>query len=51
MPKVFCHNDAQRSNIVIGTDQVYLLDWEYGPWIKAILLVLLVLEMLSLRMH
>ena len=30
MPKVFCHNDAQRSNIVIGTDQVYLLDWEYA---------------------
>lgn len=30
MPKVFCHNDAQRSNIVIGRDQVYLLDWEYA---------------------
>ncbi|MCF7932131.1 MAG: phosphotransferase family protein [Acholeplasmataceae bacterium] len=28
-PKVFCHNDAQRSNIVIG-DQLYLLDWEYA---------------------
>jgi len=30
--KVFCHNDAQRSNIVIGTDQVYLLDWEYAGY-------------------
>ncbi|AUD65361.1 hypothetical protein BK011_06535 [Tenericutes bacterium MZ-XQ] len=30
MPKVFCHNDAQRSNIVIGKDQLYLLDWEYA---------------------
>ncbi len=30
MPKVFCHNDAQRSNIVIAEDQVYLLDWEYA---------------------
>jgi thiamine kinase-like enzyme len=29
MPKVFCHNDAQRSNIVIG-DRLYLLDWEYA---------------------
>ena len=32
MPKVFCHNDAQRSNIVIGKDQIYLLDWEYAGW-------------------
>ena len=31
LPKVFCHGDAQRSNIVIG-DQVYLLDWEYAGW-------------------
>lgn len=31
-PKVFCHNDAQRSNIVIGVDQVYLLDWEYAGY-------------------
>lgn len=31
-PKVFCHNDAQRSNIVIGVDQVYLLDWEYAAY-------------------
>ncbi len=30
-PKVFCHGDAQRSNIVIG-DRVYLLDWEYAGW-------------------
>lgn len=30
MPKVFCHNDAQRSNIVIAKDQIYLLDWEYA---------------------
>ena len=28
--KVFCHNDAQRSNIVIGEDRLYLLDWEYA---------------------
>lgn len=30
-PKVFCHGDAQRSNIVIG-DRLYLLDWEYAGW-------------------
>lgn len=30
-PKVFCHGDAQRSNILIGR-QVYLLDWEYAGW-------------------
>jgi len=29
-PKVFCHNDAQRSNILIGQDQLYLLDWEFA---------------------
>ncbi|MDO9629340.1 MAG: choline/ethanolamine kinase family protein [Acholeplasmataceae bacterium] len=29
-PKVFCHNDAQRSNMVIGENQLYLLDWEYA---------------------
>lgn len=29
-PKVFCHNDAQRSNMVVGKDQLYLLDWEYA---------------------
>lgn len=29
-PKVFCHNDAQRSNMVIGEDRFYLLDWEYA---------------------
>ncbi len=29
-PKVFCHGDAQRSNIVLGKDHVYLLDWEYA---------------------
>jgi len=29
-PKVFCHNDAQRSNMVIAKDQIYLLDWEYA---------------------
>jgi thiamine kinase-like enzyme len=28
--KVFCHNDAQRSNIVVGEKQLYLLDWEYA---------------------
>ena len=27
---VFCHNDAQRSNIVIAKDKLYLLDWEYA---------------------
>ncbi len=31
-PKVFCHGDAQRSNIVIGKDRLYLLDWEYSGW-------------------
>lgn len=30
-PKVFCHGDAQRSNIVIG-QRLYLLDWEYSGW-------------------
>ncbi len=29
-PKVFCHNDAQRSNMVIAKDRLYLLDWEYA---------------------
>jgi len=29
-PKVFCHNDAQRSNMVIGDSKIYLLDWEYA---------------------
>lgn len=29
-PKVFCHNDAQRSNIVLANNQLYLLDWEYA---------------------
>ena len=29
-PKVFCHNDAQRSNMVISGDRLYLLDWEYA---------------------
>lgn len=32
MPKVFCHNDAQRSNMVIGKDKLYLLDWEYAGY-------------------
>lgn len=27
---VFCHNDAQRSNIVVAEDKLYLLDWEYA---------------------
>ncbi|HAX02995.1 MAG: hypothetical protein A2Y45_06140 [Tenericutes bacterium GWC2_34_14] len=30
-PKVFCHGDAQRSNMVIGK-RLYLLDWEYAGW-------------------
>lgn len=30
-PKVLCHNDAQRSNMVITHDgKLYLLDWEYA---------------------
>lgn len=29
-PKVFCHNDSQISNIVVESDQTYLLDWEFG---------------------
>ena len=29
-PKVFCHNDAQRSNMVIAKHRLYLLDWEYA---------------------
>jgi len=29
-PKVFCHNDAQRSNMVITELKLYLLDWEYA---------------------
>ncbi len=29
-PKVFCHNDAQRSNMVVNGDKLYLLDWEYA---------------------
>jgi thiamine kinase-like enzyme len=29
-PKVFCHNDAQRSNMVVSGDRLYLLDWEYA---------------------
>lgn len=30
LPKVFCHNDAQRSNMVVADNQLYLLDWEYA---------------------
>ena len=29
--KVLCHNDAQRSNMVIG-NRLYLLDWEYAGY-------------------
>ena len=29
--KVLCHNDAQRSNMVVG-DRLYLLDWEYAGY-------------------
>lgn len=30
-PKVFCHNDAQRSNMVLTeAGKLYLLDWEYA---------------------
>lgn len=28
--QVICHNDSQLSNMVVGTDQVYLLDWEFA---------------------
>ena len=27
--KVFCHNDAQRSNLVLSNDKVYILDFEF----------------------
>lgn len=27
---VFCHNDAQLSNLVINNNKVYMLDWEYA---------------------
>lgn len=30
MPRVFCHGDAQRSNMVLASDRLYLLDWEYS---------------------
>ncbi|MBU1094199.1 MAG: phosphotransferase family protein [Firmicutes bacterium] len=30
MPKVLCHNDAQRSNMIVAKDHLYLLDWEYA---------------------
>jgi len=29
-PRVFCHGDAQRSNMVLAENQLYLLDWEYS---------------------
>jgi len=28
--KVICHNDSQISNMVIGPNQTYLLDWEFA---------------------
>ena len=28
--KVFCHNDSQPFNMILGSDQIYLLDWEYA---------------------
>jgi thiamine kinase-like enzyme len=28
--KVFCHNDAQRANMVLSGKKLYLLDWEYA---------------------
>jgi len=28
--KVICHNDSQISNIVLGQDKLYLLDWEFA---------------------
>lgn len=29
IPFVFTHGDCQRSNFVIGSDKLYLLDWEF----------------------
>lgn len=29
-PKVFCHGDAQRSNLIKYQNKVYLLDWEFS---------------------
>lgn len=28
-PKVICHNDSQISNMVVESNQTYLLDWEF----------------------
>lgn len=28
--EVFCHNDAQLSNLVLSNNKVYMLDWEYS---------------------
>jgi thiamine kinase-like enzyme len=30
LPKVLCHGDAQRSNLVKSDEQLYLLDWEFS---------------------
>lgn len=30
LPKVFCHGDAQRSNLVKHEQKIYLLDWEFA---------------------
>ena len=30
LPKVLCHGDAQRSNLVKSDDKIYLLDWEFA---------------------
>jgi len=30
LPKVLCHGDAQRSNLVKSGDKIYLLDWEFS---------------------
>ena len=30
LPKVLCHGDAQRSNLVKSEDKIYLLDWEFS---------------------
>ncbi len=29
-PKVLCHGDAQRSNLIKSSDQIFLLDWEFA---------------------
>ncbi|CCV64312.1 Choline/ethanolamine kinase [Alteracholeplasma palmae J233] len=30
--KVFCHGDAQRTNLILKDDKIYLMDWEFSGW-------------------